>query len=302
MITSNIGKITDHLYKLADSSMPIYLLDGEKPAIFDSGFAYLGPLYTQAIEQQIGPKAPVFSFLTHAHYDHCGAIPFFKDTYKDIQVLASKRAKEILSRPNAIALITTLNNQIEAAIGQPVNQLPSSKPFRSFAIDKTIKDGDIIEISKNIHVKVFETPGHTKDCLSYYIPEIKALISSEALGVADSTGYIFSEFLIDYDIYIDSMKRLADLDVDAICLAHNYVYTGQDAKRYIPKAILQCQQFYDLIKSSLLKFDGDIKRVINVIKAKEYDNKSEPKQPEPAYLLNLEAKIKAVMKKMKSGT
>ncbi len=42
MIIKNTGKIIDGLYMMGTPAMPVYLLDGEKPAIFDAGLAFLG--------------------------------------------------------------------------------------------------------------------------------------------------------------------------------------------------------------------------------------------------------------------
>jgi len=37
MIFKNSGKICEGLYMVGPPAMPVYLLDGEKPAIFDAG-------------------------------------------------------------------------------------------------------------------------------------------------------------------------------------------------------------------------------------------------------------------------
>jgi len=53
MIINRTGKIIDDLYMVGHPAMPVYLLDGEKPAIFDAGLAFLGNLYTDEIRQII---------------------------------------------------------------------------------------------------------------------------------------------------------------------------------------------------------------------------------------------------------
>ena len=71
----------------------------------------------------------------------------------------------------------------------------------------------------------------------------------------------------------------------------------QDARNYIPRSLKYCDEFRNLVETCLAEEHGDIPRVMTRIKAVEYDVKQEPKQPEPAYLLNLEARIKAVGKR-----
>ncbi len=124
------------------------------------------------------------------------------------------------------------------------------------------------------------------------------MISSEAAGQPDRTGYIVSDCLLDYDQYFSSMKRLSLLDIEILCLGHLFVYTGDDAKKYLKESMLECERFRKLVELCLDEEDGDLDRVRIRIKKIEYDSNDGPKQPEPAYLLNLEARIKSVAKKM----
>ena len=45
MIYSQTGKIVDDFYLLGHPAIPVYLLDGPSPVIFDAGFTILGDLY-----------------------------------------------------------------------------------------------------------------------------------------------------------------------------------------------------------------------------------------------------------------
>ena len=77
-----------------------------------------------------------------------------------------------------------------------------------------------------------------------------------------------------------------------------YLLDGQDAKNYFPKSMAHCRDFLNLVETSLIEEGGDVPKVIARIKAVEYDPVPEPKQIEPAYLLNLEAKVKAIKKRL----
>lgn len=299
MIVEQTGCVVDSLYMLGHPAIPVYLLDGDKPAIFDAGFSFLGNHYASAISEVLGSREPAYCLLTHSHFDHCGSVSQLKSHFPGMQVLCSGQAKANLARPNAIALIRELNRT--AFTGAMKNGFPAdpdgSVEYSPFEIDATLKEGDALKISPDRTLQVIETPGHTRDCLSYYIPEIQALICSEAAGIADGTGYIVSDCLVDYDQYVDSMKKLNLLDADAICLAHRYAFTGEDAKSYIPRSLKYCDAFRILVENCLAEENGDVPRVMARIRTVEYDGKPEPKQPEPAYLINLEARINAVAKR-----
>jgi glyoxylase-like metal-dependent hydrolase (beta-lactamase superfamily II) len=208
------------------------------------------------------------------------------------------RAKKILKRPNAVELIKNLSKSAEAFAKKCGLKGIAADTFKSFDIEITVKDNDIIKLSNNLTVMALETPGHTRDCITYYIPEKKTLFCSESLGIQDKTGYIFNDFLIDYDIYFDSMKRINALETDVICTGHNYSYTGDDALRFKQNAIESCESFLNMAETFLLEEHGNIDAAVNRIKKIEYDGKTGFVQPEQAYLLNLEARIGVVKKRM----
>ena len=297
MIIEQTGCVVDRLYMLGNPAVPVYLLDGENPAIIDAGFSFLGHLYAAAISEVLGSRTPAYCLLTHSHFDHCGSVSVLKSHFPQMKIVSSEQAKATLARPNAIELIRELNRASAKTVRQNGFSGDASLEFAPFEIDMTVKQGDQLRISADRTLQVIETPGHTRDCLSYYVPEIKALVCSEAAGIADPTGYIVSDCLVDYDQYVNSMKKLALLNSDVICLAHRYAFTGQDARNYIPRSLKYCDEFRILVEICLAEEHGDIARVMTRIKAVEYDVKQEPKQPEPAYLLNLQARIKAVGKR-----
>jgi 2-aminobenzoylacetyl-CoA thioesterase len=297
LIIQKTGRVVDKLYMLGNAAVPVYLLDGENPAIIDAGFSFFGHLYASAVSEVLGSRAPSYCLLTHSHFDHCGSVSVLKSYFPEMKIVSSEQAKMTLSRPNAIELIRELNRASVKMVRRNGFLGDTAIGFTPFEIDMTVKEGDVFNISPDRTLHVIETPGHTRDCLSYYIPQIKALVCSEAAGIADSTGYIVSDCLVDYDQYVDSMKKLENLDVDAICLAHRYAFTGADARNYIPRSLKYCDAFRNLVETYLAEDHGDIQRVMTKIKAVEYDVKQEFKQPEPAYLLNLEARIKAVGKR-----
>jgi glyoxylase-like metal-dependent hydrolase (beta-lactamase superfamily II) len=298
MIFKNTGKIIDDLYMVGTPAMPVYLVDGEKPAIFDAGLAFLGKIYANGIRQILGRRNLQYCFLTHSHFDHCGSVSVLKKEFPGLKVVASENAKNVLSRPNALVLIRKLTQAAEPLAKSIGIELAEFERFEPFEIDVTLKDGEFVELSRDLTVQVIETPGHTRDCLSYFIPQKKVLFCSEAAGVPDETGYIVSEALVDFDQYYESMRRLSEVEYEVLCLGHRQALNGQDANNYFQKSMTQCRDFLNLVETSLIEKGGDVQKVIAQIKAIEYDPIQGPKQIEPAYLLNLEAKVKVIKKRL----
>ncbi len=283
---SNPAKITDSFYCLGPSAVPSYLLDGEHPIIFDAGIYVFGEHYRQEIIKLTGERRPDYLFLSHAHFDHCGSAGYLKRVMPGLKVCASREASEIIKKPSAIKLIKKLNTIA-----------PDGKVyFEPFSVDRVLEDGEIVKVAQNLHVEIIKTPGHTRDMLSFYIPQQKILIPSESIGVPGSGEYIFSEFLTDYHIYLDSLKKLAGYDVETLVLAHGYYYTGDDAKDYMPRAIEYTKRFREKIENLLKSHGTDYEKMAAIIKEEEYDPIPGEKQPREAYLINLNAKIKAIEK------
>ena len=301
MIITKPGKIIKDLYMVGNAGVPVYLVDGDVPAIFDAGYAIFGRMYVKEIKKILGVRQPEFCFLSHSHFDHCGSVSILKDSFPSLKVICSEKAKNIFTRPNAIKTIRELGRSAEPVAENCGIDFSSDDLFEPFEVDQTVKDGDILNISDTLSIRAIETPGHTRDCISYYIPKKKILFSSEALGIANQAGHIYTSFLIDYDMYYNSMKKLSALELEAICLGHNMALTGKDAGSYIQNSMLQCANFLQLIETCVAEEKGDLDKIKKRIKKIEYDGQTGMVQPEPAYLLNLEASIKVIIKRMEKN-
>ena len=299
MVVDQIGEIADGVHMLGHRAVPVFLVDGDRPALFDAGLAFLGPVYAQQIRQVLDDRQPAWCFLTHSHFDHCGAAAYLKAHFPKMKVVCSKKAANVFDRPNAISLISDLNH-FAAGMAVDFGVDPGNTSFESFSVDVTAGEGDCFEISPDLIVQTMETPGHTWDFLSYTIPQRKLLVASEALGTPDETGYIVTDCLVDYDVHFQSMQRLSALDVETLCLGHIYSCTGSDARRHVAESLAQSRRFFNMVERFLEAENGNIPAVIKQVKAVEWDGKPGLRQPEPAYVLNLEARINTVLRKLQS--
>jgi len=298
MIIDHTGKIAEEIYMLGHPGAPLYLIDADRPVIIDTGFTFMTEIYGLAIQQILGTRQPAFCLLTHVHFDHCGATAGLKKLFPAMQVVASGQAVKILQKPRAVGRIRFLNHAAGTMAADLGVQLPATDAFEPFAIDIKVKDADVLKLSRNLTIRAIETPGHTRDTISYFIPERRALFASEAAGIPDQTGYIVIDSLLDYDQYVTSLKKLDMLGAEIICLGHRYAFTPPESRHYLKDALHHCEIFYDTVRRFLSETDDDIEAVMQRIRAFEYDPKPRPKQPEPAYILNLEARVRAIARKV----
>jgi glyoxylase-like metal-dependent hydrolase (beta-lactamase superfamily II) len=166
-----------------------------------------------------------------------------------------------------------------------------AEPFEPFEVDRVVDDGEEVDLGGGTTLRVIAAPGHTRDFTSYYVPERRILVAGEAVGCADVTGYIFTEFLVGYDEYVASIEKLAALPVDVLVQGHHYVYTDEDARGFFGRTLEAAARYKEWVERLLDEENGDVDRVVSRVRSVEYDPKPAAKQPEPAYLLNLYARV-----------
>ncbi len=294
MILKCAGPLTPELHALGSIDLPAFLLDADCPAIIDAGMTCMGSLYVQELRKVLNGRPPAYFLLTHTHYDHCGAVAQLKRAFPDMQVCCAEAGEQILQRPRAIATIRELNRAGALYIDSLYGSETATPEFEVFPVDRTFADGETIQLGKEMSLTAIATPGHTRDSMSYYVPEKKMLFTGEAVGIMEAGGYIYSEWLASYDDYIRSMEKLATLEVETLCIGHGLVLTGTDAADYLPRSMEYCLSFRRLIETTLEETGDDVEETKRRIKQTEYDPLPGPKQPEFAYLINLEAKIRAI--------
>lgn len=221
-----------------------------------------------------------------------------------MKVAASRHSAEILARPNAQKLIADLSQNVISLVAQADDVDGKNlveAPFRPFDIDIELDGDRLITLGDDVTIRVLSTPGHTRDQLSYYIPERRILIGTEATGCMDRAGAVIPEFLVDFDLYMTSLRRLAALPTEVLCQGHHFVYVGRDEVRaFFDRSIEAAEVFKERVVQLLNHHGGCVDTVVQQIKYEQYDTNRNVKQPEPAYLLNLRARVAHLAGKLKN--
>ncbi|MFH1156227.1 MAG: MBL fold metallo-hydrolase [Pseudomonadota bacterium] len=301
MIIQETGEICNGFYVVGSARVPVYLLDGAIPVLFDAGLTAGAFLYEAGIKQILGERVPEYLFLTHSHFDHVGSASYFKDVWPDLKVGGSARCSEILQKPRAVQLMRDLNFEGKKSIKDSGSGPINEKGFESFELDILIQPNQTIELAPGLSVVALNTPGHTWDFMSYWIPEKKILVASEAVATYETKGYLQPEFLVDVDAYIESLKVLKKIGAKILCPGHYAVFTDEDAIAHIENSFHAVTDYLIMTEKFLVQEKGEVEKVVELVKKAEWDPRPWPKQPESAYMLNTWQRVNTIWNRMKQN-
>ncbi len=289
------GKITDRINAVADPMYPAYIIrGGKKNLMIDAGINLMGPLYLKEIGDLLGgTEALDYLFLTHSHYDHLGAMPYLKRNIPGLAVGGSPIITDILKKDTVLIKMGYLSDLQRGMLPEIAGNEDVS--IEAVAMDPALKDGDECDLG-DCRCVVYETPGHTRDSLSFFVPEYGALFPGEAAGVPMGAEgrEVHPEFLSSFDLYVVSLKKLINLRPEIICVGHGLVYCGDDAPKYLEDSLDATYRYRELLENYLKSCRGDVDRAIEHMTAKEYDEKGAMYQERSAYVINLTAQFREI--------
>ena len=272
MIFTPHRQIQDRFYITGSGECNLFLLDAPRPVLFEGGIACEGRVYAERIKSYLGGREPKILFITHAHWDHCGAVGYLKDVFPNMQVAASRATIDILQRPNARRLIEQLNQDFAEYILQKgeydyERSMMLEETFRSFEVDIELSDGQVVDLGDGIEVEVMCTPGHTRDHCSFYLPQQKIMIAGEAAGQMQSSGFISSDFISSYDDYLNSFQQLRLKPAEILCQGHYLAIAGHEAvEQFFANSLQGLLSFAERINAVLDEVDGSVEQCLERLK------------------------------------
>ena len=168
-------RIDEHCYQLrahSRSSNAYVFMGGNKQILVDTGLPSSGTELLEAL-QEIGvtPSEIDLVILTHAHFDHIGAVPLFE------------------GRP-MVAAHPLAANKIHAQDEFATMQRAFGEPFTAFSVDWQLSEGSIIDVGRR-RFRVIHTPGHSSGGISLIEQQDGLLISGDTVLAGGAIGGIF---------------------------------------------------------------------------------------------------------------
>lgn len=215
-----------------NSSEGNLLAGSEYAALFDCGMMFCAEETIGNVRRRLGGRPLDYIFMTHTHYDHIGALPFFRRVWPDVRAVTCQAGADVLLKDTPRRVIRQLS---AAAAEKQGVRLDLSYDDGDFRADVVVKEGDIIPLG-GVSAEVIETPGHTRDSLSFFIPELDLLLVNETPGVLMPDGTVYPCYLAGYGDTIRSIGKLRAKPYRRLALPHRSVADDAAAAGYFEKA------------------------------------------------------------------
>lgn len=188
---------------------------GEGLLLFDCG---CGDTFDQLLDNMrywgLNPDDIRYALLTHPHFDHAGGAHLFKK--RGVKLLAIRETAE------AVAIGD------ERCCGYLYH-----KTFTPVETDQVLADGGEIRLA-GLDIRVMHLPGHSMGCTAFFFlwEGKRVVISGDVIGTLLSGDFGWSGS-IDFDkkIYIESLRKFAQIDTDVMLPGHGMSYFHRPRRR-----------------------------------------------------------------------
>ncbi|MBI4813734.1 MAG: MBL fold metallo-hydrolase [Methanobacterium sp.] len=208
-----------------------YLIFGDEICLIDSGVSSSEKVIFDYLEK-IGhaPEDISLMILTHSHPDHIGSA-------ESIQRISGC---EIAAHEGEKSWIEDVDLQFKE---RPVPNFHSLVEG-SVQVDHVLEDMDVVELGRDINLKVIHTPGHSKGSISIHIPSERVLITGDAVPIKGDLP-IYDDFTGS----IQSIKVLMGVEnVELLLASWDEPQKGENVHQRMVEALDYLQNIKEVVE------------------------------------------------------
>ena len=272
----------------------ILILGPEKTALYDVGMCCFADKTIANIKTELAGtgRALDYIFLSHSHYDHMGALPYFLQEWPDVTVCASEKTKKVFQSEGARGLILKMGENAAQKYGvDDINII-----VNELRVDRVLKDGDSVSLGcledgSECTIQALETLGHTDCCLSYMILPERILLCSESCGVLIGPDMIEVSALKSFDQTIETAKRLKAMDFAHLYSQHYGMVPDWFRYEFFDLYIRLAEEQQAFI-AERIHAGNSFEEILEAHEEKYWEESRDFEQPYEAYRINAESEIR----------
>lgn len=240
-------KITPRFYQLGTPPFPVYLSIGKDAMLIEGGTGgNFGIIVSQIKALGIDSRRIKLLSLTHTHADHIGALLRLKALWPHLQVLVGENTPKVFASEKAIQRFTFIDNAIAGIMAElgEITEVPEPLDEYVFPVDKTVQEGDRIDLGEGIRWTAYTVPGHAPCHLAWREE------TEEILAIGDTLGFyspkedtFWPNYFVSLVQYCDSIRKLGTLPARFLALGHNGV-KGGDTQAFLQKALSVTEAYH----------------------------------------------------------
>jgi len=218
------------------------LIGDDHTALFDCGMMFCGDKTIQNVKKTLNGRSLDYLFMSHTHYDHIGALPLFRNEWMDLRTVTCEAGAAVLLKETPRRVIRELSLTAAKTYNTVINAQYDDNVFKA---DIIVEDTEVISLG-GLSVKVIYTPGHTRDSLSFFIPELEILIVNETPGILMPDDKVYPLYLTSYNDTINSIHKCCQYHYKYISMPHKGVASAKEADGFFEKALVSntiCRDF-----------------------------------------------------------
>jgi glyoxylase-like metal-dependent hydrolase (beta-lactamase superfamily II) len=267
------------------------LIGDNYTALFDCGMAHCAERTIQNIKNALKDRPLDYLFITHTHYDHIGSLPFLRKEWPLLRLVTGQTGTAVLLKDTPRRVIRELSTVAANEYNAPFDAAYSDDVFHA---DIIVKDWDSIPLG-GLSVETLETPGHTRDALSFFIPELELLIASETTGFFLPGDTVYPTYLTSFDDAVSSIEKCRRMPYKFLSLPHTGIADEKDANGFFDKALEAAAVCRDFILSMNEK-KLDREAMVDMFFKKYGSEKLFSYQPREAFDANARATIACTLR------